>query len=69
MELKYECNDEVIIKFYSTLYIDEKSSKLFWMTDDEIYFVNLVRFAAILGLKDHTRYPKKLLQYPCYVFS
>jgi hypothetical protein len=30
------------------------------MTEDEIYSVSLVRFAAILGLKDHTRYPKKL---------
>jgi hypothetical protein len=30
------------------------------MTDDEIYSVSLVRFTAILGLQDHTRYPKKL---------
>jgi hypothetical protein len=30
------------------------------MTEDEIYSVSLVRFAAILGLQDHTRYPKKL---------
>jgi hypothetical protein len=30
------------------------------MTEDEIYSISLVRFAAILGLKDHTRYPKKL---------
>jgi hypothetical protein len=30
------------------------------MTDDEIYSVVLVRFAAILGLKDHAHYPKKL---------
>jgi hypothetical protein len=30
------------------------------MTEDEIYSVSLVRFADILGLKDHTRYPKKL---------
>jgi hypothetical protein len=60
MELKYDWNDEVILQFYSTLYLDEKSSKLFWMTEDEIYSVSLVRFAAILGLQDHTRYPKKL---------
>jgi Cu2+-containing amine oxidase len=60
MELKYDCNDEVILQFYSTLYLDEKSSKLFWMTEDEIYSVSLVRFVAILGLKDHTHYPKKL---------
>jgi hypothetical protein len=50
----------VILQFYSTLSLDEKSSNLFWMTWDEIYSVSLVRFAAILGLKDHTRYPKKL---------
>jgi hypothetical protein len=31
MELKYEGNDEVILQFYSILYLDEKSSKLFWM--------------------------------------
>jgi hypothetical protein len=42
------------------MYLDEKSNKLFWMTEDEIYFVSLVRFTAILGLQDHTRYPKKL---------
>jgi hypothetical protein len=30
------------------------------MTVDEIYSVSLVRFAAILGLQDHTHYPKKL---------
>jgi hypothetical protein len=46
-------------KFYSTLYLDEKSNKLFWMTKDEIYSVSLVRFTAILGLQDHTHYPKK----------
>jgi hypothetical protein len=57
MELKYDWNDEVILQFYSTLYLDEMSNKLFWMTDDEIYSVSLVRFAAILHLQDHTRYP------------
>jgi hypothetical protein len=57
MELKYDWNDEVILQFYSTLYLDKKSNKFFWMTEDEIYSVSLVRFAAIL---DHTRYPKKL---------
>jgi hypothetical protein len=60
MELKYDWNDEVILQFYSTLYLDKKSNKLFWMIEDEIYSISLVRFAAILGLQDHTRYPKKL---------
>jgi hypothetical protein len=60
MELKYDWNDEVILQFYSTMYLDEKSSKLFWMTKDEIYSVSLVRCAAILGLQDHTCYPKRL---------
>jgi hypothetical protein len=60
MELKYDWNDEVILQFYATLYLDEKSSKLFWMTKNKIYSVSLVRFAAILSLKDHTCYPKKL---------
>jgi hypothetical protein len=60
MELKYDCNDEVILQFSSTLYLDEKTSMLFWMTEDEIYSVSLVRLATILGLQDHTRYPKKL---------
>jgi hypothetical protein len=60
MELKYDWNDEVILQFYSTLYLDEKSNKLFWMTKDDIYSISLVRFAAIIGLEDHTRYPKKL---------
>jgi hypothetical protein len=59
MELKYDWNDEVILQFYSTLYLDKKSSKLFWMTEDEIYSVSLVKFAAILGLQDHTRYPQE----------
>jgi hypothetical protein len=57
MELKYDWNDDVILQFYSTLYLDKKSSKLFWMTEDEIYSVSLVRFVAILGLQDHTHYP------------
>jgi hypothetical protein len=60
MELKYDWNDEVILQFYSTLYIDEKSNKLFWMTEDELYSISLVRFTTILGLQDHTCYPKKL---------
>jgi hypothetical protein len=60
MELKYDWNDEVILQFYFTLYFDEKSSMLFWMTEDEIYSVSLVRFTAILDLQDHRRYPKKL---------
>jgi hypothetical protein len=58
MEQKYDWNDEVILQFYSTMYLDEKSIKLFWMTEGEIYSVSVVRFAAIIGLKDHTRYPK-----------
>jgi hypothetical protein len=29
------------------------------MTEDEIYSVSLVRFAAIPSLQDHTCYPKK----------
>jgi hypothetical protein len=29
MELKYDWNDDVILQFYSTLYLDKKSSKLF----------------------------------------
>jgi hypothetical protein len=60
MELKYDWSDEVILQFYSTLYLDKKSSKLFWMIEDEIYSVSLVGFTIILGLQDHTRYPKKL---------
>jgi hypothetical protein len=60
MELKYGWNDEVILQFYSTMYLDEKSNKLFWMIEDEIYSVSLVRFTAILGLQDHTSYPNKL---------
>jgi hypothetical protein len=60
IELKYDWNDEVILQFYSTLYLDKKSNKLFWMIEDEIYSVSLVRFAVILGLQDHTCYPKKL---------
>jgi hypothetical protein len=60
MELKYDWNDEVILQVYSTLYLDEKSIKFFWMTKDEIYSVSLVRFATILDLKDHPYYRKKL---------
>jgi hypothetical protein len=56
IELKYDWNDEVILQFYSTLYLDEQSSKLFWITEDEIYSVSLIRFATILGLQDHTHY-------------
>jgi hypothetical protein len=59
MKLKYDWNDEVILQFYSTMYLDEKSSKLFCMIEDEIYSVSLVRFAAILGLQDHTHYPQE----------
>jgi hypothetical protein len=55
MELKSDWNDEVILQFYSTMYLDEKSNKLFWMTEVEIYSISLVRFATILGLQDHMR--------------
>jgi hypothetical protein len=30
------------------------------MIEDEIYSISLIRFTAILGLKDHTHYSKKL---------
>jgi hypothetical protein len=30
------------------------------MTEDEIHSISLIRFTTILGLQDHTRYPKKL---------
>jgi hypothetical protein len=30
------------------------------MIEDEIYSISLIRFAAMLGLQDHTHYPKKL---------
>jgi hypothetical protein len=30
------------------------------MTEDEIYSISFIRFAAILGLLDHTHYPNKL---------
>jgi hypothetical protein len=50
----------VILEFYFTLYLDKKSSKLFQIIDDEIYSISLVRFTAILGIKDHICYPKKL---------
>ena len=30
------------------------------MTECEIYSVSVVRFDSILGLQDHTHYPKKL---------
>jgi hypothetical protein len=76
MELKYDWNDEVILQFYSTLYLDKKSNKLFWMIEDEIYSVSFVRFAAILGLQDHKRYPKKLhddrvmeLNWMCFMYE
>jgi hypothetical protein len=59
MELKYVWNDEVILQFYSTPYLGEKSSKLFWMTKDEIYIISLVRFTTILDLQDHTHYPQE----------
>jgi uncharacterized protein YdeI (YjbR/CyaY-like superfamily) len=69
MELKYDWNDDVILLFYSTLYLDEKSNELFWMTEDEIYSISLVRFAAILGLQDHTRYLKMELNQMCYMYE
>jgi hypothetical protein len=38
----------------------KRAASFFWMIENEIYFVSLVRFTAILGLQDHTHYPKKL---------
>jgi hypothetical protein len=35
------------------------------MTEDEIYSVSLVRFTAILGLRDHTHYPQEATWWSC----
>jgi hypothetical protein len=46
------------------------------MIEGEIYSVSAVRFSSILGLKDHTHYPKKLhdehameLNQMCFIYK
>jgi hypothetical protein len=46
------------------------------MTEDVIYSISLVRFAAILGLQHHTHYLKKLhddhvmeLNWMCFIYE
>jgi hypothetical protein len=54
-----------LLQFYSILYLDKKSSKLFWMTEDEIYSVSLVRFTATLGLHGSHPLPQEATWWSC----
>jgi hypothetical protein len=60
MELKYDWNNEVILQFYSTLYLDEKSSKHFWMTEDEIRYNSWSSRSHTLPKKLHDNHVMEL---------
>jgi hypothetical protein len=60
LQFRYNWNQEVISKFYSTLYIDKKERIFMWMTNGRRFTIKLSQFAEILGLSSHLDIPKKL---------
>jgi hypothetical protein len=53
-------NQEIISKFYSTLFYDKKEMIFMWMINDRRFHVNLTQFAQIIGLSSQLDIPKKL---------
>jgi hypothetical protein len=60
LQFRHNWNQEVIAEFYSTLFYDKKERVFMWMTNGRRFYVQLSRFAQILGLSSHLDIPKKL---------
>jgi hypothetical protein len=60
LRFRYNWNQEVITKFYSTLFFDKKEGIFMWMANGWRFSIKLTQFAEILGLSSHFDNPKKL---------
>jgi hypothetical protein len=60
LQFRHNWNQEVIAKFYSTLFYDKKERIFIRMTYGRRFHVQLTRFAQILGLSSHLDISKKL---------
>jgi hypothetical protein len=60
LQFRHNWNQEVIAKFYSTLFYDKKERIFMWMTNGRRFHVQLTGFTQILGLSSHLDIPKKL---------
>jgi hypothetical protein len=45
LQFRYNWNQEIILKFYSTLFYDKKEMIFMWMTNDRRFHVKLAQFA------------------------
>jgi hypothetical protein len=59
LQFRHNWNQEVISKFYSTLFFDKKERIIMWMTNGRRFHVKLSQFAQILGLSSQLDIPKK----------
>jgi hypothetical protein len=55
-----QLNQEVITKFYATLFFGTRERIFMWMTNGRKFSIKLSQFAKILGLPAHLAIPKKL---------
>jgi hypothetical protein len=60
LQFRHNWNQEIISKFYSTLFYDKKERIFMWMTNGRRFHVKLAQFAHILGLSSRLDIPKKL---------
>jgi hypothetical protein len=60
LQFHHNWNQEVITKFYSTLFFDKKERFFAWMTNGRRFTIKLTQFAQILGLSSQLDIPKKL---------
>jgi hypothetical protein len=60
LQFWYNWNQEIISKFYSTLFFGKKEMIFMWMTNGWRFNIKLTQFAEILGLSSHLDNPKKL---------
>jgi hypothetical protein len=52
MEVKHDYNEQLVIQFYSTLFLEKNDYRNFrWMNEDKEYHVPLSEFVAALGIK------------------
>jgi hypothetical protein len=60
LQFRHNWNQEIITKFYSTLFFDKKERFFAWMTNGRRFTIKLTQFAQILGLSSQLHIPKKL---------
>jgi hypothetical protein len=60
LTFRYNWNQEVIAKFYATLFFDKKERIFMWMTNGRRFNIKISQFTEILGLSSHLDIRKKL---------